>query len=148
MQWVELVPTFEARYPGKRMVLVLDNAPYHHKRGIETLPTTKAKMLEMMRKHNVTAIQLPAREGYRAQSAMVPVTDAFKEKSIKSKPLVPNLDEMKHGFLHALRSSPDKSQRDKLDDKVVTFLRDRPMNHQLIWTPPYCPGVGCIHFAI
>ena len=25
-----LIPTFQARYPGKRCALVLDNAPYHH----------------------------------------------------------------------------------------------------------------------
>ena len=34
MMWLErrLVPAFESRYPGKTMVLVLDNAPYHHGR--------------------------------------------------------------------------------------------------------------------
>ena len=32
MYWIEkrLTPSFEARYPGKNMILVLDNAPYHH----------------------------------------------------------------------------------------------------------------------
>ena len=32
LYWVEkrLTPAFEARYPGKKMILVLDNAPYHH----------------------------------------------------------------------------------------------------------------------
>ena len=31
-KWINerLVPTFQKRYPGKRMALVLDNAPYHH----------------------------------------------------------------------------------------------------------------------
>ena len=34
MKWVEqrLVPTFEAQFPGKKMILIADNAPYHHKR--------------------------------------------------------------------------------------------------------------------
>ena len=34
MMWLDrrLVPAFEAKYPGKKMVLVLDNAPYHHGR--------------------------------------------------------------------------------------------------------------------
>ena len=34
MLWMErrLVPAFEAKYPGKIMVLCLDNAPYHHGR--------------------------------------------------------------------------------------------------------------------
>ena len=32
MYWVQnrLVPAFEARYPGKKMILIFDNAPYHH----------------------------------------------------------------------------------------------------------------------
>ena len=32
MYWVEksLTPAFEARYPVKKMILILDNAPYHH----------------------------------------------------------------------------------------------------------------------
>ena len=32
LYWVEkrLAPAFTARYPGKKMILVLDNAPYHH----------------------------------------------------------------------------------------------------------------------
>jgi hypothetical protein len=33
MKWTaeKLVPTFDKLYPGKKMVLVCDNAPYHHK---------------------------------------------------------------------------------------------------------------------
>ena len=32
MSWIEnrLVPTFKTVYPGKKMILVLDNAKYHH----------------------------------------------------------------------------------------------------------------------
>jgi hypothetical protein len=39
MNWVtkKLVQTFEAMYPGKRMILILDNAAYHHKGAVERL---------------------------------------------------------------------------------------------------------------
>jgi hypothetical protein len=37
-----LIPTFKARYPNKKMYLVLDNAKYHHHRGEDWL--TPAKM--------------------------------------------------------------------------------------------------------
>ena len=37
-----LIPTFKARYPGKKMYLVLDNAKYHHHRGEDWI--TPAKM--------------------------------------------------------------------------------------------------------
>ena len=32
MEWVDekIIPTFKARFPDKKMILVLDNAPYHH----------------------------------------------------------------------------------------------------------------------
>ncbi len=32
MKWVDirLIPAFKAKYPGKTMILILDNAPYHH----------------------------------------------------------------------------------------------------------------------
>jgi hypothetical protein len=45
MMWVEnsLVPTFEKVYPNKIMILVADNAPYHHKREIGSLQATSKK---------------------------------------------------------------------------------------------------------
>ena len=143
MRWVRdnLVPSFEARYPGKRMVLVLDNAPYHHKRGVESFPTTKSAILAMIRKHGVTHIPLEAKPGVREHAVSAEVTDDFLKTAHKNKPLVPTLDEMKHGFLKALRSSPDAAQRDKLLDEVVTFLQRRPQEHLCLWTPPYCPDM-------
>eukprot|EP00957_Ditylum_brightwellii_P114057 8696219-Ditylum_brightwellii.AAC.1 len=38
MRWVEekFVPTFEQMFPGKIMVPVMDNAPYHHKQVLRS----------------------------------------------------------------------------------------------------------------
>ena len=61
MQWLEnkLVPTFEQKYPGKKMVLVADNAPYHHKRVIGSLGSlTKGKLVDRMARHSVEWIDL------------------------------------------------------------------------------------------
>ena len=46
-EWVDLLlaPTFEARYPGKKMILILDNAPYHH--NIELEPLTGLNKSEL-----------------------------------------------------------------------------------------------------
>ena len=43
MEFIEkkLVPCFEQKYPKKKMVLVADNAPYHHKRKIGSLGSKK-----------------------------------------------------------------------------------------------------------
>ena len=46
MQWIEtrLLPVFEKTYPGKVMVLVANNAPYHHKRRIGSLASLSNKL--------------------------------------------------------------------------------------------------------
>ena len=62
MQWAEqrLLPTFKRKFPGIKMVLVLDNAPYHHKRSIGSLQkVTKKELLKMMWEDDVDEIELP-----------------------------------------------------------------------------------------
>ena len=62
MLWVEekLVPVFEQQYPGKKMVPVADNAPYHHKRVTGSLASvSKKKIGYMMVEHGVEHIDLP-----------------------------------------------------------------------------------------
>ena len=62
MLWVKekLVPVFEQQYPGKTMVLVANNAPYHHKRVIGSLASvSKNKIVDMMLEHSVEYIDLP-----------------------------------------------------------------------------------------
>jgi hypothetical protein len=62
MQWVEqkLLPTFNKQYPGKRMVLVCDNAPYHHKREIGAMNTkTKKQIIDMMEQDGIDEVTLP-----------------------------------------------------------------------------------------
>lgn len=65
MKWVneKLIPTFERLHPGKKMVLVADNAPYHHQREIGSLANvTKKKLIEMMKEDGVDWIELPLTE--------------------------------------------------------------------------------------
>jgi hypothetical protein len=75
MQWVQhrLLTTFDKLYPGKRMVLVCDNAPYHHKREIGSMNTkTKKQLLEMMVNDGVDYLTLPlndARAEYMDENA-------------------------------------------------------------------------------
>ena len=62
LKWVKerLFPTFEKLHPSKKMVLVCDNAPYHHKREIGSLANlSKAKTLNLMQEYNVESIDLP-----------------------------------------------------------------------------------------
>ena len=55
-----LIPTYKSVYPGHEMCLVLDNAPYHHKRDIGTLQgISNSKIIEMMIADVVKEIELP-----------------------------------------------------------------------------------------
>jgi transposase len=68
MKWIveKLVPTYERLHPGKQMLLIQDNAPYHHKRGIPSLAgMTKRQLLDLAREHDVEFIDLPISVGRR-----------------------------------------------------------------------------------
>ena len=52
MQWLHnrLLPSFAARYPGRKMMLVLDNASYHHHRGADWINPHRLKKAQMAAK--------------------------------------------------------------------------------------------------
>jgi ribosomal protein L30E len=56
----ETRPGVRTAISRKKMVLVADNAPYHHKRVIGSLASvSKKKIVEMMVEHSVKYINLP-----------------------------------------------------------------------------------------
>jgi hypothetical protein len=72
MLWVQnkLVPCFETLFPKKQMILVSDNAPYHHSREIGSLGSlTKSDVMFLMDNYNIPYVDLPisnsAREDLR-----------------------------------------------------------------------------------
>lgn len=65
MKWVKnaLIPTFNACCEGKQMILVCDNAPYHHKRDLESFSSmTKEKVVENAILAGCTYIRMPMTE--------------------------------------------------------------------------------------
>ena len=50
MKWFEnrLLPAFNAKYPDKKMILILDNAPYHHCRGDDYCDPLKMKRQQLI----------------------------------------------------------------------------------------------------
>ena len=64
-----LVPTFKKRYPGKRMVLCMDNAPYHHVHPDDSFfasGKTKEEMRAKLEELNVESVTVtPFPEGAR-----------------------------------------------------------------------------------
>jgi ribosomal protein L30E len=120
MEWVEckLVPTFERKYPDHKMIMVADNAPYHHKREIGSWASlSKKKMVDLMIKYECNEIEVPltadrwkvAQEGALEECGLA-VQDLgdgfavqfdfeqFSKRASSSNPFIPNLEELKLGF--------------------------------------------------
>jgi hypothetical protein len=146
MRWVQnrLLPTFEAKYPGKKMVLIQDNAPYHHKRELGSLHSlSKQQLFQLVQEKcpEVKHIKLPASER-RAAQVTVEVDESVLKKATKKQPNVPNVDELRDGIVSALRdmNSP------KIECKVEALLYSK--GHRWIWTPPYCPWLQPVSLRI
>jgi hypothetical protein len=135
MLWVEekLVPVFEQQYPRKKMVLVADNAPYHHKRVIGSLASvTKKKIVEMMVEHSVKYIDLPLRDkrmelvGDKAEDHRDCIRIHFDPEEQNKQtgardPRIANGEELKVAFVNYLCDN----KPEMLECKVEKCLHDR-----------------------
>lgn len=154
-KWVvdKLVPTFELLHPGKTMILICDNAAYHHKREIGSISSkTKFQLIELCIKYEIEYIDLPMND-FRSL-AMSKVDDVldnvvaladgcrvvfdselFLERAGNNKPFVPTLDELKIGILNYLKHQKPHL----LECMVEKYLQDK--GHSILWTPPYSPDL-------
>jgi hypothetical protein len=154
MQWAtdRLVPTFEALHPGKKMVLVLDNAPYHHKREIGALGSmTKNELVAVCEKYDVEYIDVPLNDVRLREldksDTIDGVTDmgdycrvefhpdTFKQRAGSNKPFLPSVAEMKTGVVEYFK----EHKPELLDCKFERFMQER--GHIILWTPPYSPDL-------
>jgi len=155
MKWVEqrLVPTFEKQHPGKKMVLVADNAPYHHKRAIGSLNAlSKKALIELAKEHSVSYLELPWTP--TCQSAMEEddddkyyyVQDRGEFVSIdtqgqwemigatasRARPFCPTKQELQLAAVAWMKAEKPHL----LDCQVEQYLQQR--GHEVLWTPPCC----------
>ena len=155
IKWTKekLLPTFETLHPGKKMVLVMDNAPYHHKREIGSLAKkNKKEIIEICKQYKFDYLDLPyTNERYLAinninrDNSDLEVHEefvrvAFNETKMAGKknienPFIPTVAELKIAVVEYLHDN----QPHLLDCKVEQLLRDR--GHKIIWTPPYTPDL-------
>jgi hypothetical protein len=155
MLWVEqrLVPSFEKQNPGRKMCLIADNAPYHHKRVVGSLSSlSKKQLIDLAREHGCWYIELPATParleaiaeddedeyGFVEENGEFFVVDISEQWDMiakakaKSRPFCPSKQEMQIGLVNWM-----KEQRpDLLECKVEAYLKSR--GHEVLWTPPYC----------
>mmetsp|Transcript_22636 Transcript_22636/g.66987 ORF Transcript_22636/g.66987 Transcript_22636/m.66987 type:complete len:176 (-) Transcript_22636:527-1054(-) len=152
MKWVDekLVPTFEIIFPRKKLVMFLDNAEYHHKRGIPSLASmSKVKVCELMIKHGVTHLDLPLTE--KRQVSLTPANNdlifggklrfPFNPKVFVSRLSKSNLlcflssDEFNLAFVEWLQENKPSF----LECAVEKLLNSK--GHRVLWTPTYAPDL-------
>jgi transposase len=132
-----LLPAFEARYPGKRMYLVLDNATYHHIHGDDWITPSQMSVTEcvsFLQHHRVNSITVE-RDGVRCTFAAA----TFGQRDKKKAP-APTRPELQAAVRSHLESHPELNRTEV--EKLMTAA-----GHTLVYTPPFAPEVQPIELA-
>ena len=137
LQWLSnrLLPAFAHRFPGKKMVLVLDNATYHHHRGPDWISVSSMKKLQLADKMVELGISSVIVERQK-KGTQQRETVTFQQHSFHSRggPHAPTLDELQQSLQAHLTAHPELNRTE-----VSKLLSDH--KHELLYTPPYLPGV-------
>ena len=137
MQWLSnrLLPVFAQRFPGQKMVLVLDNASYHHHRGPDWLyvssmnkPQLAAKLVEL----GLTTISVQRLK--KGTSTMERIDFDAASFGRRGGTWAPTREELKAELQAYLAAHPDMNRTE-----VAKLMAQH--KHELVYTPPYLPGV-------
>jgi hypothetical protein len=142
MAWFEkrLCPTFEVLYPGKRMVLVLDNASYHRARNEDYVNPKTLRREELAAKLDEFKIHEIA--GVRTDKQGVQRARLFPSSTFhagRGGPNAPTVDEMIARLDLYLADHPELQQT-RLDAGLQAFSakHNQPSGyHYYLLTPPY-----------
>lgn len=133
MAWVErrLIPSFQVMYPGKRMVLVLDNARYHHARTNENeTPVgqmTKDELAEFLVDVGITSLTVK-RNNRRYVINQIMWTEHARSKVI----ICPTRQELLEAVKEWIKWLPDEFKpHSRLRALMETY------GYELLFTPPY-----------
>jgi transposase len=129
LSWIRnrLIPTFKHLYKKKKMVLVLDNASYHHVRGddwINPNSMNKTELAYQLVELGVTSIKLDRKATSFPQAS-------FYQQGGK---WAPTLDEMRLRLKQELIKYPQYQTTE-----VRKLMNEH--GYELIYTPPYTPTV-------
>lgn len=137
IQWLinRLLPAFTHRYPGQKMVLLLDNASYHHHRGpdwINVSSMKKAAMADKMVELDISSIVVDRQKKGTEKHE----TKTFYQTSFHSRggPHAPTLEELRQNLKAHLAAHPEINRTE-----VAKLFTQH--HHELLYTPPYQPGV-------
>jgi hypothetical protein len=125
-KWVDckLIPSFEKIYPNKKMIVICDNAPYHHKRQIGRLSLkSKQQLLQLGTAHKIYYINLSLSverlellseigellddvQYHEDEYCRVAFdVDTFKQQLGSNKPFVSSLDKLKFGIMRHIKNN-------------------------------------------
>ncbi|CAM9976181.1 unnamed protein product [Ectocarpus sp. 8 AP-2014] len=143
MEWLEhrLSPAFNAtpEFEGKQMILVLDNASYHHGFDAEVkVPETNTKKhnVDLLRKFGAKSIRVERNEG---EQGVVEYNFEVPTEPGSSFPAGNREGGVSRAEVAtATREYIRLKHPEKLEERVVTFMKKK--GWALIWTPPYMPS--------
>ena len=137
LTWVKhrLIPSFKILYPSKKMILVLDNAPYHHAKPANWKNPNRMTKLEIgtwLVDRGITQVKLK-RDGASR-------TFGLASLFVKGGKYSPTLEEMQLYMKEYLDDHPELNR---------TLLQEEFHKHgyKLIFTPPYTPQVQPIELV-
>jgi hypothetical protein len=143
MKWLKnrLFPSFAAAFPDKQMILVLDNARYHHVRGddwITPSKLTKSTIAPVMERVGLTRITVTRTDKTTNCSYDVSFDiSTFDKKGRKTAPL---MKELKAALKQHLTDHPQSQET-----AVQKLFREK--GHSFIYTPAYTPNVHPIELC-
>ena len=137
MQWLNnrLLPAFMHHFPGQKMVLVLDNASYHHQRGADWISVSsmkKQQLADKMVELGICSVVVDRqRKGTHEYEHKT-----FQQHSFHSRggPHAPTVAEMQTTLRVHLDAHSELNRTEVF--KLLSQHR-----HELLYTPPYQPGV-------
>jgi hypothetical protein len=127
-----LFTAFSALYPGKKMILLLDNVRYHHHRGPLWLTprTMDQDALAVTLAEHVSEIKVMRGTGKYRQE--ITIKKRYYQSGSKSKPPGPTVTELRSALTKWLEDHPQVTEVKRLMDA---------RGFQLLYTPPFQPEV-------
>ena len=122
-----IIPAFESMFPGKKMILFLDNAPTHYSRG--EYPTSKAKKgvwVKFMRQHGIKSITVKKKtEKFVFDESM------WEEKGVANR--APTKEELQMACFKVLK----EKKPDLFINNISKAIRAK--GHEVVWNSRYTP---------
>lgn len=125
-----LLPAFEKLYPGKKMIIVMDNASYHKPHDFDWITPykmCKTACISFLKERGVSEFTA-VREGVEINFKQA----QFNQRASKTNTNAPTVKELQKAVKDYLHQHPgfNKTTIDKLL---------QPLGHSIVWTPPFVP---------